>query len=314
MSNTSTERGKKIDFYHFNFRIFGILQRRLNMDLSERSNGSSSLQDSGSVRQLVLKPLLSRPEVSMLAGKFSNLEDYGIQVNSSADVFCADGTLLFSYRRRVLDEQQLNEVYHSLVDTARKEKTQRRGLAMGESISGVHSMIAGFWDQQHPRMASKADIPCRLSKFSREHPLKWDRVMPLIDKVGNLYQQILPIQYARQESYLSRVPEWRINPVFTTITVNYNWRTALHVDKGDLKDGVSALIVCEQGEWHGGLLGFPRYGVCVDVRQGDLLLMNPHEYHGNTQIRYDSADAVRLSIVAYARQGIRKCEKKSLVI
>lgn len=112
---------------------------------------------------------------------------------------------------------------------------------MGNKASSVHSMIAGFWDQQHPRKISTADVPCRLSKFSREHKLEWARVMPLMGQVSHHYQQILPQQYAAQQKFLSKVSEWRISPVFTTMSVNYNWQTALHVDKGDLKNGVSAL-------------------------------------------------------------------------
>lgn len=35
----------------------------------------------------------------------------------------------------------------------------------------------------------------------------------------------------------------------------------------------------EDGEYTGG--GFPEYGIGFDVREGYILLMDAHEYHGN---------------------------------
>ena len=53
----------------------------------------------------------------------------------------------------------------------------------------------------------------------------------------------------------------------------------------------------------GGYLGFPRWGICVDVRQGDFLAMDVHEYHSNTPIIGDG----RLSVVCYLRKKMINC-------
>jgi hypothetical protein len=77
------------------------------------------------------------------------------------------------------------------------------------------------------------------------------------------------------------------------MTVNYNYQSANHKDAGDLDEGFGNLIVLERDQcvdsnaatrYEGGLLGFPQYGVALDVRQGDFCAVNVHEWHCNTQI------------------------------
>jgi hypothetical protein len=91
--------------------------------------------------------------------------------------------------------------------------------------------------------------------------------------------------------------------VFTTITVNKSFRTAAHRDAGDFQDGMSNLLTLGDGEYTGGYLIFPEYRVAVDVRPGDLLLVNNHEIiHGNTEIKLNFPEAERVSLVCYLRE------------
>ena len=71
--------------------------------------------------------------------------------------------------------------------------------------------------------------------------------------------------------------------------------------------------------------GFPQYGVCVDVRDGDFLAMDVHEWHCNTEF-YPTNPAFidkytatpdeyvnqwhfnRLSVVCYLREGMLRCK------
>ena len=71
---------------------------------------------------------------------------------------------------------------------------------------------------------------------------------------------------------------------FSTITINRNFRTALHRDAGDYKDGFGNLTVIERGKYHGGYTIFPQFGVAVDARSGDFLPMDVHQWHSNTPI------------------------------
>jgi hypothetical protein len=93
--------------------------------------------------------------------------------------------------------------------------------------------------------------------------------------------------------------------VFTTITVNKSFRTACHRDAGDLNEGLSNLLVLGDGEYTGGYLVFPEYRVAVNVRPGDLLLVNNHEIiHGNTEIKLNHEKAERISLVCYFREAM----------
>ena len=99
---------------------------------------------------------------------------------------------------------------------------------------------------------------------------------------------------------------------FTTITVNKTFRTAAHRDAGDLHEGFSNLTILTNGKrYSGGMLVLPEFRVAVNIRPGDLLLINNHfGIHGNTPIVLEEDGAERYSIVAYFREGMLKLGTK----
>jgi len=176
----------------------------------------------------------------------------------------------------------------------------------------VQSMIAGFFDKptlhNKSEVLKKKQIPCRLTAFSQNEIEKWTAVLPLIRRVDSLYKRLYPTGYKYQADHCRKIPEFCIEKtIFSTITVNLNWRTALHQDAGDLTGGYSALTVSEQGQWSGAYLGYPQYGVAVNLRQGDLLIKDPHQFHANTKFIPESDDAIRMTLIYYFREGIMKC-------
>jgi hypothetical protein len=66
--------------------------------------------------------------------------------------------------------------------------------------------------------------------------------------------------------------------------LNRNFRTALHKDDGDFKEGFGNLTVLEYGQYSGGATCFPRFGVGFNVRTGDFLAMDVHEWHCNNEM------------------------------
>jgi len=100
--------------------------------------------------------------------------------------------------------------------------------------------------------------------------------------------------------------------VFTTITVNKTFRTAAHRDAGDFTNGLSNLLVLSNnGNYSGGYLILPEVRVAVNVRPGDLLLVNNHEYiHGNTPIVVNDEVAERISLVCYLREKMLELGSK----
>ena len=72
------------------------------------------------------------------------------------------------------------------------------------------------------------------------------------------------------------------NTSFSTVTINRNFRTALHRDAGDFKGGFGNLTVIERGKYHGGYTVFPQFGIGIDLRNNDFVTMDVHQWHSNT--------------------------------
>jgi hypothetical protein len=120
--------------------------------------------------------------------------------------------------------------------------------------------------------------------------------------------------------------EWCIQGTpYTTCTVNDTYPTGVHQDAGDLDEGFSCLTVARRGSYTGGFLTFPRYEVAVDMQDGDLILMNAHDWHGNTAMQCEcgtplghseglkgtgpckACGAQRISVVLYYRTNMARC-------
>jgi len=112
-------------------------------------------------------------------------------------------------------------------------------------------------------------------------------------------------QWARAEA---TDPAWRVpGTPFTTMTVNNTYPTGVHVDKGDLDVGFSCLAVWRRGQYSGGHLTFPEWRIAIDLQDGDLVLMDAHQWHGNTALELESEDAERISLVLYYRTKLLQC-------
>ena len=182
----------------------------------------------------------------------------------------------------------------------------------------VNSMIVGYFDKE--RLVDRHNIithgldSCRTTAFTQNHSQEWQTVLPLFQHADSLYKHFMPINHSEQLAHCSLTPQYQITKTaFSTVTVNYNWQTACHTDKGDFHNGYSVLIVAEEGKYNGGYLTYPQYGVAVDVRQGDFLLINPHLHHSNTLIIpiEEGKNFTRLSMVMYYRENIEKCQGKN---
>jgi hypothetical protein len=155
---------------------------------------------------------------------------------------------------------------------------------------------------------------CRTTQFTKEEIDKWSDTIPLIIEADKHFKRLIPDRHAVQLQRANKTPQYQIEKTaYSTITLNYDWRTALHKDKGDLDEGFGNLIVLEKDKsgfadcpgYKGGFIGFPKWGVAVDVRQGDFLAMDVHQWHCNTPINGTG----RLSVVCYLRKGMLKCAK-----
>lgn len=213
-----------------------------------------------------------------------------------------------------------NFVFWDWVENARKEHPEnpekvseeakhilREYVSTTTYANPVRSGIAGYFGR-YPR------IPyCRLTSYTASKTQKWKKAVPFIENVSDWFHDLVPGRYENQKKFCEKLDDHFIigNSVFTTITVNKNFRTAAHRDAGDLNDGFGNMICLGNSKYDGGLLIFPEYRVAVDLRPGDAFLFDPHEIHGNTEIVPHEGhidDFERITCVLYAREDMSSCE------
>jgi hypothetical protein len=153
---------------------------------------------------------------------------------------------------------------------------------------------------------------CRTTQFTKNEVEKWKNTIPLIKQADKQFKLLVPNRHKIQLQRAQLTSNYQIeDTAYSTITTNFDWRTACHKDRGDLEEGFGNLIVLEKSksipgsceDYKGGYLGFPKWGLCIDVRQGDFLCMDVHEWHCNTPINGEG----RLSVVFYLRENMIKC-------
>ena len=177
------------------------------------------------------------------------------------------------------------------------------------SLSNLsQSNIIGYFDKKDRNKGVGAP-PCRTTKFTAEEVDKWKKVIPLIQSINKQYKKLVPDKYKIQQCVANKTSFVIDKTAFSTVTINYNWRTALHKDGGDFRRGFGNLVVLEEGKYKGGYTGFPQFKIAVDVRHCDFIAMDVHEWHCNTKIIPLSKDYTRLSLVSYLRENMIKCKK-----
>lgn len=166
---------------------------------------------------------------------------------------------------------------------------------------------------------------CRQTSWTKANNRKTQEAVPFLEAVSRCFKAQAPIRWQRQKDFLVEngieAGGWVLgDTVFTTVTVNRNFRTACHQDAGDFPGGYGNLVVYEGKPYKGGYTGFPQYKIAVNVRNGDFLAMDVHEWHCNTKMypvedppegqEWDDLENrgfERMSFVCYTRYGMKDC-------
>jgi hypothetical protein len=167
----------------------------------------------------------------------------------------------------------------------------------------VISGVAGFMGP-NPRFPY-----CRQTAFTQQNWSEFVKAYPIIKLVDEFYEALMPRPYRLQKAQAEKSsPDFVIKGTsFTTVTVNRNWQTACHTDKGDFREGFGNLTVLRRGAYTGGYFVLPQYRIAVDMQNCDLLLVDVHRVHGNTPIKLVDRKAERVSLVMYYREDIATC-------
>ena len=288
------------------------------------------------MKELTLEPVLSDEAVKKLEGKFLDESYIKHLLDEDTIVYNEHKQPLAVFRKNCLPSNQAELAYHSLKKSI--GKTSNRGKAggnfnfkvgdvvdgsvVGKVLSGnrfiplkkdgtlsnslksknVNSSIIGYADR-YPR------IPyCRQTAFTENHFNTYKKALPYIQSISKIFKESLPKRWSNQKKQWDKTSnDFKIqDTVFTTVTVNLNFRTAGHYDAGDLHTGFGNLAVLQTGNYQGAYTVIPRYGIAVDVRNCDLALFDVHELHGNTPA-ISTKPYERISIICYYREKMIDC-------
>lgn len=275
-----------------------------------------------SIKKIIVKKVLSDVELEELTGIQLPNGYFKTVLSKDCDVYSDEGEILLKLRKNVFSKELIDDAYTNIIRHA-KNKTSTRGTVSGRkdkqigklsvrTNKPIRSNIVGYFDQISLGYKAKLKnlnmkLPSsRHCAFLKNFPGKWKKFQPFIKAIDTQYKELFPEQHRLQLIEADKT-KYRIeNTAFTTVTTNLNVQTCCHKDNGDFKNGFGNLVVIEKGEYKGGYIGFPEYGIGVDLRSGDFLGMNVHKLHGNTPIEGKEGEYERLSFVSYLRDDLIK--------
>jgi hypothetical protein len=263
-------------------------------------------------------------------GKGKNFDEkfYDFIIDTDNDGYYLENgiqNVLFKFRKNKINEHFQNIAIKSFLELSKK-KHSNRGLAAGipegqknarhttesgqNEGSYIASNISGYFDRplrEHRGILGTIRV-CRTTSFTLNNSDLWNDGLPFIQRCSKLYKKLGGKYYISQEKEYNLIkPQLKIpKSVFTTVTSNYNWRTACHKDAGDYNGGLGNLVVVGNN-FEGGYIGFPQFKVLIKINPGDFLLMDVHQFHCNTKIKLKK-DGYRLSFVMYIREDMKICK------
>jgi hypothetical protein len=318
------------------------------------------------VKQVILEPKLTEDQIKAREGTYFSEKDADTIFDTDVDVYGKDPEAPGG--KRLLARLRKNVIPHDVVKLAWKNfynaasASRNRGAAAGPidlksaywkkrkptEINGhsarymengkvskmrvnnnVFSSVLGYFEQT-PFMK----LPCRLTSYTQKYFEQYKAGIPYIQEIDQLFKKLVPDRYQVQYKQAKENQNFQIaDTAFSSVTMNRNFRTGLHMDDGDMRKGFGNLSVIERGRYHGGYTLFPRYKVGFDLRTGDFLAMDVHEWHCNTEMRETAEDKAfnkklpnvylnntetgtqgidkpysRLSFVCYLREKLVKCK------
>tara|TARA_R110002110_G_scaffold115166_5_gene285538 strand:+ start:1645 stop:2601 length:957 start_codon:yes stop_codon:yes gene_type:complete len=267
------------------------------------------------VKNIILDEIYCDEDLETMKGQ--HLDDGWIHhmFDEDCDIFSSSGEFILSFRKKRIDTL-LRDVgfdnYKKLVASSRgrgasagpivedagywknhklliKANGYTTGYINGETgvqskmavNNSVFSVVAGYFDAMN---TMGKNLPCRMTSHTQSNFKNYEEGLPFIQEIAKYYEEIRPDEFNIQNERAKISKDFTIPETpFSTITINRNFRTALHKDSGDF-GGVACLSVLEEGQYNGGIFMIPRFGIGINMRHGDLLIADVHQFHCNTEI------------------------------
>lgn len=282
---------------------------------------------------IIYNKLISDDDFQKYKGKDFDSDWYKTIIENNADGYHIEDNkqkVLFKFRKKAISDKYSEIAINAFLDFSKK-KHANRGIAGGipnNQTTSRHitktgqneglyiaSNISGYFDRplREHRGTLGTIRACRTTAFTLQNRDQWNDGILFVQRCSKLFKKIAPKEWKKQRQEWGNIHNDLKIPksVFTTITSNYNWRTACHKDAGDYSKGLGNLIVLGNN-FKGGYLGFPQFKVLIKIEPGDILFMDSHQWHCNTPIKCKK-DGYRLSFVMYIREDMKLCKHKKKI-
>ena len=284
---------------------------------------------------------LTNEDADKFSGEWADDSMYDTLVEEDADVYKPNGEPLLIFRKNIIPIDICRQAWANIRDAS--QMTNARGIAGGKlkesEMAKYHAIQTGDYTMQQVRardgklsnrtranpvnsgvigyMDKAGAFPyCRTTAYNLKNPEKFEQALPFIRKVNDLFAELHPERYQKQHDMIKKThPDFYIkDTAFTTVTVNRNFRTAIHKDVGDYEEGFGVMTAFTTNNFKGFNLVFPKYRVAVSMKTTDLALCDVHEWHGNTSAYsmdtgHEKAQGTyeRVSCVLYYRRNMAEC-------
>jgi len=291
-------------------------------------------------------------------GEFYDINHYDKIISETTWGFKEDGQVLFCCIKGAIPKEERKK-YKDVIRKPAKAKTKNRGQSAGVvDISKFPRNAVSFCDVNGKKLDGKprfsvyykkedgkvinrcqsnqvrcgvaghfdkvAGLPCRKVGWSRDNVDKHEILGELARIIQSNHRRYCPQSYLFHRIMAEKKPNYLFkDSIYSTMTLNYDFRTATHKDSGDLQGGLSTLTIFEDEveNYEGFYLGLPDYKIAFDLRDGDLLLFDAHEKHANTEYKVLSDKlpiddltqnnfAGRIAVVCYLRNRLWQCPEK----
>lgn len=234
-------------------------------------------------------------------------EDYDFLIEKDTDVIDAEtGDCVMRFRKGIFPDwlTELGKAKYHKVGTQ---------LSVANARAGNKKAPSGVMGTIHGRNASEL---CRTTAFTRDHLKQYEEGLAFIQAIDEAYKFLMPSAYQKQWNENNIASKYAITntdeeksyqTAFSTVTVNATFPTFLHQDSGDY-GGYGNLSVLG-GNYSGCYTVFPGYRFAVNIRPGDFIAMNVHEWHCNTPVELHEG-GLRLAFVCYLREDMKACQAK----
>ena len=178
--------------------------------------------------------------------------------------------------------------------------------------NNVFSNVLGVLDRS-------ARLPYgRLTASTAKKPEQFKAHAHVYREVSEMYRTTMPEEWEYINGIMKdcKSPEYTLmgTNTFSTITVNYNWSTMLHVDGSNNDRGVAVLTAITNEEYdgekfEGALFIMPPLGLAFNLRHGDYIIAdNCNLAHGQSEQIDKVEDVDNIVLVFYARAAMTKLD------